>query len=285
MFQEQIDVTDIDNVEQSAITKLTRDMRNAASELDKNELRYLVDAYYQMQDDRIRAKGRLRAFSESQEPHELIAWLSDNTAYLEKQIGKALLAYAESTPTGRWCVSVHGIAGVLTAGLLSHIDIEKAPNVGHIYSFAGIAPNGKKWNKGEKRPFNAQLKVLCWKIGESFVKVSGKEDAYYGQVYRKAKDRLVQQNDNGMFKDVAAQILKDKKFGKDTDAFKAYSEGKLPPAHVHARAKREAVSLFLSHFWEVLYRYTYPDRECKKPYAISVLGHDTYIPIWNSPFE
>lgn len=285
MFKENLNVEDFENVEQSGIVKLTKDLRDAAATLTKEEVRFLVDYYYTLQNDRIRAKNRLRAFSENKEPHELITWLSDNTAYLEKQIGKALLAYADSTFVGKWCLSVHGIGGVLTAGLLAHIDIEKAPNVGHINSFAGIAPNGKKWEKGGKRPFNARLKVLTWKIGESFVKVSGNQDAYYGQLYRQAKDALVIKNDTKAFADQCVEILAAKKWDKATDAFKAYSQGLLPPAHVHARAKRIAVARFLSHFWEVSFRDRYPDRDCPKPYAIDILNHSGYIPIWNSPFK
>ena len=43
------------------------------------------------------------------------------------------------------------------------------------------------------------------------------------------------------------------KIGKTTDAYKAYSVGKLPPAHIHARAKRYAVKMFISHLHEIWY--------------------------------
>lgn len=285
MYQETLHVSDIENVESTGVTKLTRDLKTAAASMTQEEARYLVDYYYQLQDDRIRAKNRHRAFSQDGEPHELITWLSDNTAFLEKQIAKGLLAYAEGDFVGRWALSVPGIGGVLSAGLLAHIDINKCPSVGHIYSFAGIAPNGKKWEKGGKRPFNAKLKVLTWKIGESFVKVSGRPQDFYGKVYVSAKEHLIAANDRGDFSADAERVLTEKKFGKDTDAYKAYSSGKLPPAHIHARAKRKAVYLFLSHWWEVSYRFHFPDRECPRPYAIQHGGHVDYIPIFNDPFS
>lgn len=284
MFHENLNVEDFDNVEQSAIAKLSKDLRSATSTMTAEEARYLVDYYYTLQNDRIRAKNRMRAFSEGKEPHEVIVWLSDNTAYLEKQIKLGLQSYAESDFVGRWCLSVPGIGPVITAGLLAHIDINQCPNVGHIRSFAGIAANAKKWEKGQKRPFNAKLKTLTWKIGESFVKVSGRDNDYYGKLYVRAKAKLTEQNENGKFAADAERILTEKKFGKTTDAYAAYSSGKLPPAHIHARAKRFAVNLFLSHFWEVSYRHRLPNNRLVKPYAVDVLGHQTYIPPFNNPF-
>ena len=59
-----------------------------------------------------------------------------------------------------------------------------------------------------------------------------------------------------------------KKIGKDTDAIKSYRVGKLPPAHIHARAKRYAVKLFLAHFHETGYRLHY-GTEPPAPYPIS----------------
>lgn len=283
-YNEYENVIEIGNVEQSAMTKLSRDLRSAAGTMTQQEARYLVDYYYQLQDDRIRAKGRMRAFSESAEPHELIGWLADNTAFLEKQIAKGLLAYAEADFVGKWSLSVCGIGGVLAAGLLAHIDIEKCPSAGHIFSFAGIAPFQKEWKKGGLRPFNAKLKTLTWKLGESFVKVSGRENDFYGKVYVAAKAKLTEANERGDFAEQAAQILQDKRFGKDTEAYKAYSAGRLPLAHIHARAKRKAVYLFLSHWWEVSYRHRFPDRECPRPYVIEHGGHVHYVPIHNDPF-
>jgi len=273
-------VIDPSNIEQKAVLKLDRDLKLAAATMTSDEARFLVDAYYQLQDDRIRAKGRHRAFSVDKEPHELITWLSDNTAFLEKQIAKGLLAYSQSDFVGRWSLSVPGIGGVLSAGLLAHIDIEKCPTVGHIYSFAGIAPNGKKWEKGGKSPYNAKLKVLTWKIGESFVKVSNNPKDYYGKVYAAAKSELTASNESGQFADDAARILTEKKFGKTTEAYKAYSKGRLPLAHVHARAKRKAVYLFLSNWWEVAYYCRYKILP-RLPYAIAHLGHKTYIDVFN----
>ena len=55
-------------------------------------------------------------------------------------------------------------------------------------------------------PRNASLKNLCWKLGESFVKVSGSEDAFYGQEYAKRKKFEIDRNEQGYYKDHAKLV-------------------------------------------------------------------------------
>ncbi len=78
----------------------------------------------------------------------------------------------------------------------------------------------------------------------------------------------------------AHSTLKRKRIGADTDAIKSYSVGKLPPAHLHARAKRYAVKLFLAHYHETGYRLRFGE-EPPAPYPISHLGHTHRIPVPN----
>jgi hypothetical protein len=56
----------------------------------------------------------------------------------------------------------------------------------------------------------------------------------------------------------------------------------LPPGHIHERAKRYAVKLFLSALHEVWYYYRYGTRP-PKPYPITHLGHAHYMPPPNFP--
>ena len=72
-----------------------------------------------------------------------------------------------------------------------------------------------EWKKGEKRPWNASLKVLCWKIGESFVKVSSNPKDFYGKLVRPI-DLEIKRNDQHLFADQAEAKLKKFKIGKDT---------------------------------------------------------------------
>ena len=253
------------------VAKMSKDIIKDASNLGQTELRSLVDKYYQMQDDRIRSSAQVRESEASNESHSALDYLSDQSLYLEKQIQRILTKYVEQKEVGIWLIHNKGIAGVLSAGLLAHIDINKAPTAGHIWNYAGLNPN-IKWEKGQRRPFNAQLKTLCWKIGESFVKVSGSKDSFYGQEYAKRKLFETERNQNDYYKDHASKQLEQKKFSKSTDAYKCYIKGKLPPAHVHAIAKRWVVKLFLSHLHAVWYEHA-TGKKAPVPYAIAHLNH------------
>jgi hypothetical protein len=265
-----------------AVQKLTRDLRKASASLSAGEARFLVDYYYAIQEDRIRSAHQARTLALSEEPHEVLAWLGSQTGVLEVQIKGALGAYAAADPVGRWSQSIVGIGPIIAAGLLAHIDIEKAPTVGHIWRFAGLDPT-VEWKKGVKRPWNASLKTLCWKIGESFVKVSGNENDIYGKLYLARKATEQTRNESGALADQAAAKLARFKIGKDTDAYAAYSIGKLPPAHIHARAKRWAVKLFLAHWHAVAYRAKF-GTDAPKPYVLSQLQHGHEIAVPNWPF-
>lgn len=264
----------------SSIDRLTRDLRQAARTLTTQEARYLVDAYYQMQEDRIRAGHQQRKLAEGGEPSGVMDWLGAQRTVLEKQVARALDAYSGANTVGEWARSITGIGPIIAAGLLAHIDIERAPTVGHIWSFAGLIP-GVVWGKGQKRPWNNNLKRLCFLIGESFVKVSGNENDVYGKIWRSRKEWETQKNEAGDYKEQAAQALLDKKWDKSTDAYKAYSKGLLPPARVHMRAKRYAVKIFLSHYHHVAYEHHYKTLP-PKPYVLEHCGHAHFLspPNW-----
>jgi hypothetical protein len=256
----------------TAVQRLTRDIRSASITLGDDEARFLVDAYYTMQEDRKRSANQLRSLSESGEPNATIGWLFDQTETMEAQIKRALQAYVEAHPIGQRMLQVVGIGPVIAAGLLAHIDIEKAPTVGHIWRFGGMDPTCQ-WEKGQKRPWNADLKRLCWLIGESFVKQKSRENDYYGKVYEARKAYEQAKNLNGDYADQAKALLAK----RPNHAQRAiYAEGRLPDGHIHARAKRYAVKLFLAHLWEIWYVHHFK-KAPPLPYPIAHLGHVDFI--------
>ncbi len=265
------------------IAKLTKDLKDASRLLSAREARFLVDSYYAMQDDRIRAAHQGRTLAANGEPNNVLDWLLDQRTTLEKQVARALDAYSGASPVGQWMRSVVGIGPIIAAGLLANIDIKQAPTAGHIWRFAGLDPTSK-WNKGEKRPWNASLKRLCFLVGESFVKVSSNEKDTYGKLYKERKEYETAKNDAGDYAEQAAAALKAKKFGDDTQAKKFYQDGKLPPGHLHMRAKRYAVKMFLSNMHEVWYWHEVNEAP-PKPFAIAILGHAHYFPPpnWTAP--
>ncbi len=259
-------------MELDSVHKLTKDLKEASITLSRDEARFLVDAYYSMQHDRIRAGNQVRALTESGEPHEVLNWLMTQSSTLEKQVARALDAYSNSVPVGAWSRSIVGIGPVIAAGLLAHIDITRAPTVGHIWRFAGLDPT-QTWERGQKRPWNASLKTLCWKIGESFVKVKGNKDDVYGKFYDQRKEFEQQQNEAGAYREQAEAVLARVPNHKQKAV---YATGKLPDGHIHARAKRYAVKLFLAHWHHQAYRFEY-NQEPPLPYAIAHLDHAHHI--------
>ena len=285
----------VDEYKQS-IERLTKDLREAARTLSAREARFLIDAYYQMQRDRIRSAHQERTLAAGAEPHAVLGWVLGQRETLERRVASALDVYSGAHPAGVWARGIVGIGPIIAAGLLAHIDIRgtdedgnlrteppwQAPTVGHVWRFAGLDPTAQ-WNKGERRPWNAELKRLCWLIGESFVKVSNRPDDIYGRIYRERKELEVARNEAGAFAEQAAASLAAKRFGADTAARAAYEAGKLPPARIHLRAQRVAVKLFLAHFHHVLHEVelgTPPP----KPYILTQAGHVHYVgpPNWPS---
>lgn len=256
---------------EAALERLSPEQREAAGRMRASTARYLVDAYYQAQRHRIRAKQQHAADTRDSAIVERI--LRDAT-HTERTYQGALGTYARAHPVGQWSLSQKGIGPVLAAGLLAHIDIERATNVGKLWRFAGMDPTLPGAKKGEKRRYNATLKTLCWKIGESFVKVSGRDDAVYGHIYADRKQQEIARSEAGAFADQAA--VRVEKVGKTTDAYKWYSEGKLPPAHLHARAKRYAVKLFLSHWHYVAFETRFGVAP-EKPYILTKPEHSQHF--------
>ena len=274
-----------DYIELEALNKLKRDIKNAGTTLSKEEARYLVDLYYQMQEYRKASDNQVRQLQkeDNKEPHETLAFFANNFRTLERNIKSVLQVYAESKPIGQWMLSICGIGPVISAGLMANIDITKVQTAGQIQAFAGLDPT-REWNKGEKRPYNARLKTLCWKIGQCFIKVQNNEEDVYGKIFAIRKAYEIERNEKGERADQAKAKLERFNIKKTTDAYKWYSQGKLPPAHINQRASRYAVKIFLSHLFSVWYEMEHKEKP-PKPYAIAILNHAHEIPIPNWPNE
>jgi len=127
------------------------------------------------------------------------------------------------------------------------------------------------------RPWSQSFKTLCWKAGDSFCKFStGENPSYYGVLYRQRKAWEIQKNESGGNAAAAARYLKEKNFGKETAAFKAYTDGKLPDGQIDARARRWAVKIFLAHVHQFWYEHHH-GKPAPNPYPIEHLGHTHMI--------
>jgi hypothetical protein len=265
-----------DNFE--AMQKLDRDLRASARLLGQGQARGLVDLYYQIQEYRKRTANQTRAAEDDAEPNALVSHLLTQTKVLEENARRALGEFADTYRVGRWAQSLVGVGPVITAGLLAHLDVRKAPTVGHIWRFAGLDPS-LVWAAGQKRPWNADLKRLCFLAGDCFVKFSNHPKQFYGSVYVERKAAEADANERCAYRGQAERSLATKKFGKETEARKHYEAGHLPPARLHMRALRYAVKLFLSHLHHVMYR-DYFDARPPVPYSFehSDRDHRHFIP-------
>lgn len=261
-----------------SVQRMSRDIRAAANVLSDQEARFLVDAYYQMQEDRIRSAHRRRQMDESKEPNLVIGWLEEQSTTLESQIRGALDKYTKSKEIGRRLRSVKGIGPVISAGYIANVDIRKANTAGKLWKYCGVAPGFDKRVRGEKMTFNPALKRLTFLVGESFKRLSpDDESAFYRKIYDARKGYESAKNEAGDYAEQAKAALEQKKYGKETEAYKAYSVGKLPLARIDRRACRYAAKMFISHMQEVWYELETGEKP-PKPYIISVGGHVDYVP-------
>lgn len=266
-----------------AFAKMSADLKKGARELTPSQARYVVDTYYQVQQFRIEAANQVRAATAQGEPIAFLEWIADLTKRLEGTIKSALNEYTEMLPAARWAKSITGIGPVISAGLSAHIDVRRAETAGAVWRFAGLDPT-VTWEKKSKRPWNAALKTLCWKIGESFVKVHNLESDVYGHVYAERKAAEIARNTAGEYGAAAASVLAAKQFRRDTTAKTAYEAGRLPDGHIHARAKRYAVKLFLSHYHHVAFESEF-GRPPARPYIIEHGGHTHFLAPPNWPMQ
>lgn len=122
-----------------------------------------------------------------------------------------------------------------------------------------------------RRPYNDELKTLCWKIGDCIMKASNREGAFYGKIYRERKMLEVARNEQRLFADQAARSLATRNI-TDKKLRETYEDGRLPAGRLELRAERYATKLFLAHWFEVAYE-AHHGRPAPVPYPIAILGH------------
>lgn len=220
---------------------------------------------------------------------------------LDSKQQKALNTFTSQLPSGvisrylntgleELCNLCHYInnPNILTSYTIAIAENKSGRNSTSIYNGLKIVRDSKKAGKKSyytkddlesylaKPPYNKSLKVLCWKIGDSFVKRCNNDKSLYGRLYKYRKAYEIQKNLNGEYAEFAAKTLASKNF-KDKETIEIYKSGRLPLGHIENRARRYAVKIFISHVYEAMYIDYY--HKCPpKVYPISMLGHVDYIP-------
>lgn len=287
---------------EAAFEILNKDIKEACQNLGKREIIFLVNLYYDIQEQRIGMGSRVREMLKIEEPGVLYDFLFNSMESFELRIKQGLTHYIKKSdsPVIAWLMSICGIAEIFTSGLMAHLDINEdatlqdeegnyikvvGRNPSSFWKYAGYVP-GQRRQRGVKLNYNPALKRLCHLIGESFVKFQNNKKDFYGKIYAQYKQKLIERNENLEFKEAAEQALKDFDYNKNTDAYKAYIQGKLPKLHIHNRATRYTVKLFLCHLHQVMYYFKY-NKAPKLPYILihpDYPEHQTLIDIPNKPF-
>lgn len=327
-----------DDVELAIPSGLTKDLKKeikSIKNISRQEIRFLVDSYYQTQAKRITLQNQIRSVRQSKDDStdvycDILDWQLKAQMVQEKGIKDTLELISKNNEVGRWLLQINGIGPVITAGLLSYFDVTGIEYATHFMSYAGLNDNNRPWLGAEKSkqivnevlgdskiitdehleelsrltqwkygylnkncsvekngevvrnkqalinsiakiPYNKSLKTLMYKISQSFVKVSYKPESLYGKIYKERKILETELNDKLYYADQAKHILETKNIGKNTDAYKAYSQGKLPKAHIQRRAERYATKIFVSHLFEEMYRVA----NNKEPARYYILEHGT----------
>ena len=230
----------------AAIDRLSKDQRKSATLLPREQARWLVDTYYQVQKLRIHTGNQIKSVKKGkEEPHAVLQWLNENNRIIEDQLKGALGVFAKQYAVGAWTASICGIGPVISAGLLCHFDIRGHEYPSQFISFAGLNPEAV-WEKGCKRPWNARLKTLtAFKLGESFIKQQNRPSDFYGKFFREERDKYEQLNLQGKYQEDARKKLELFNIGKNTHAYKWYA-GRYKPLEIeeHAQKQREIIESF-----------------------------------------
>src|SRR4030095_2974554 len=207
-----------------------KDFKESAKVIPTRQVKYLVGMYYTAQKMRIAVESKLRSLDEV--PNAVLVTFLDMFEEVEKDLQSALDVYTANSEVGASFRRIKGVGPVLTAGWLAHVNVHIATNAAKIMSFGGYNPN-MVWNKGEKRPYNADFKLVLSKMGRAFVFLSNR-NSFFGQKYNENKKLIQKRNEAGLFAERCAHLLKTRNYKKETSAYRHCSQGLYPPAHVNA---------------------------------------------------
>lgn len=259
---------------------LVRDIMRQLPRMPYKEARYLYWLYQSFQRERLAASNRIRVIRKDGGNPLMMEHFFHQYMELEKAMGKALAYWVkEERVYNEWLKNIRGIGPTLGAGLIAFVRPEYSRTAGSIWRYAGIDVG--PMDELATTKYSRTFQKLCWLVGRSFIYSKPRtEDQYsfYYEMYLRRKKYEISRNERGELADQAAARLKAFNYGRTTVAFKEYSAGRLPKAHIHARAIRWTVKLFLSHLAHVTYELAYGEPP-PAPYVIAIKGHKDFIGI------
>lgn len=226
---------------------------------------------------------KLAAFHDT-ERHPIAAMVAYQYLKAAEDImDKNLKQYASMYAVGVWAQSICGVGPVFAASLLALLELKDRKYAGQFWAYAGLTGR-YDWDvkqKGSKVQYNPELKALCFRIGESFIKCQSKPNCTYGQLYAQMVEYYTEKSEQGKFKELADLYLSKKNWNPEKETYKIYSQGKLPKSHIKSMARRYAVKRFLAHlfeaYWYAEHYYDGLKDKCPNPYVEDHLGHHDII--------
>lgn len=163
--------------------------------------------------------------------------------------------------------------------------IERLTTPSKLRKYAGLAP-GQRPVAGERIGYNADLRVMLWRLGGGLIKADGKYHRFYTD-YRERKLRQFEQTGikvlptpKGRFCPTCEQdfVVKAAFLCPQCGGhlgLKTEPPGVVWQGHLHAMCQRRMTSLFLDHLWVVWRRAL--GLPLRDPYPIEYLGHGQII--------
>jgi hypothetical protein len=175
---------------------------------------------------------------------------------------------------------VVGTSRTVTDDMVAEIAMKTQWPYSFLVKKAYVEKNGKgKWSKDKlikacsMIPYNKELKTHMYKVGSSFQWLCNNPNSLYGKLFTERRNYEMLNNESGKYAEQAKRKLEEYNIDKSTKAYEAYSQGKLPAAHINARAMRWTEKIFLSHLFEEMYRVRY-DKIPPRYYSIDKLGEE-----------
>ena len=206
------------------INKASRDTKSQIVKLGREEIKYIIGTYYDMQDSRVRANNQSKALDSREKPNELLSWLRDCDQLIEGEIKKTMEHYVKYFDIGIWLNGIMGIGPVISAGLIAFVDFEKAKTAGNIFRLADLDPSitwmGAKGAEFEIKKYKKELGMnendkidkgfilgLCNKLKrnpEKFINASNVKNDKFSE--EKLRKELSKPHYNPRFKQICFHI-------------------------------------------------------------------------------
>ena len=142
-------------VELDGLATISKEVKKSVAELSDNQIRIIIDSYYQTQAARIALENQVRAviqgYDENNKANILaVQWLLQDYKNRENQIKKMIEEYVKSVPVCSWAVAIKGIGPIFAANLYNYINMDICKHANQFLNYAGLNDNNIPWLGKEK---------------------------------------------------------------------------------------------------------------------------------------